>query len=67
MCYCHTFEDSVDIQHELGNAPHLGQPISEATCTLADVREVETIRAWSKVWATTERRSAQGPVKVSRT
>ena len=48
-------------------APHLGQPISEATHTLADLREVETIRAWGEVWAMTERRGAKGPVKVSRT
>ena len=26
-------------------APDIGQPISEATCTLADLGEVETIRA----------------------
>ena len=48
-------------------APHIQQPISEATCTLTDVREVETIRAGKEVWAMTERRGEKGPVKVSRT
>ena len=48
-------------------APHIGQPISEATRTLADLREVETIRAQKVVQAMTERRVAKGPGKVSRT
>ena len=48
-------------------APHLGQPISKATRTLADLGEVETIRARREVQAMTERRGAKGPVKVSRT
>ena len=42
-------------------APDIGKPTSEATRTLADLGEVETIRAW-KEGATTER-SAKGPVK----
>ena len=29
-------------------SPHLGQPVREATCTLADLEEVETIRARGK-------------------
>ena len=45
-------------------APHIGQPISEAPCALADLGEVETGRAWKEVWATTERRGAKGPMKV---
>ena len=48
-------------------APHLGQPITEATCNLADLGEVETMKAWREVQAMTERRGAKGPVKVSRT
>ena len=34
---------------------------------LADLQEIETIRAWKEVWATTERRGAKGPMKISRT
>ena len=48
-------------------APHIGQPISEATHTLADLGEVETIRAQKEVRAMTERRGAKGSVKVLRT
>ena len=48
-------------------ALHIGQPISEATSTLADLGEVETIRAWKEVQATTKRRGAKGPMKVLRT
>ena len=48
-------------------ALYIGQLISEASHTLVDLGEVETIRAWKKVQATTERRGAKGPVKVSRT
>ena len=48
-------------------APHVGQPISEATHTLADLGKVKTIRARRKVQAMTERRSAKGPMKVLRT
>ena len=47
--------------------PHIGQPINKATHTLADLGEVETIRAWKEVQAMTERRGAKGPVKVSKT
>ena len=48
-------------------ALHIKQPINEATHTLADLGEVETIRKWKEVQATTERRGAKGPVNVSRT
>ena len=46
---------------------YLKQPINEATHTLADLGEVETIRKWKEVQATTERRGAKGLVNVSRT
>ena len=36
-------------------APHIGQPISEAIRTLADLGEVETIRARKEVQAAIER------------
>ena len=48
-------------------APHIGKPISEATCTLADLGEVEIIKTQRKVWAMTEKRGTKGPMKVSRT
>ena len=44
--------------------PYIGQHINEATHTLVDLGEVETIKAWKGVWATTERRGAKGPTKV---
>ena len=48
-------------------APYIGQPISEVTCALADLGEVETIRIQKEVQAMTERRGTKGPLKVSRT
>ena len=48
-------------------SPSVPQPISEATHILADLGEVETIRTWKEVQATTERRGAKGPMKVLRT
>ena len=49
------------------HSPHMRQSVSEATHTLADQGEAETIRAQKEVQSTTERRAAEGPVKVSRT
>ena len=48
-------------------APHIGQPISETTRTLADLGKIEIIRTQKEVWSMTESRSAKGPEKVSRT
>lgn len=40
--------------------PHIRQPRSETTCTLADLGEGETIRAQKEAWVMTERR-LKGP------
>lgn len=34
-------------------APHLGQPISEATHTVSDLEEAEAMRAWKGIWSAT--------------
>ena len=46
--------------------PHIGQPISEATRTLAELGEAETITEWKEKQAMTERRGTKFPVNVSR-
>ena len=40
--------------------------MSEATHTSADLEEVEIIKAWKEIQATTERRGTKGRMKVSR-
>ena len=41
--------------------PHLGQPISEVICTLADLGEVESMWSWKRVWFATERKGLGAP------
>ena len=42
-------------------ASHIGQLISEATCTLADLGEVEPVSVWKEVRVMTERRGERAP------
>ena len=51
-------------------APHLGQPISDVTHTVADLgnsEEAEAMKACKEIWSATQRKNLKGPMKVRRT
>ena len=48
-------------------SPHLAHPISEVTCTVADLGEAEVMRIWKEIRPVTHKKNLQGPMKVTRT
>ena len=48
-------------------SPHLGQPSSEVTCTVADLGEAEAMRIQKEIRPVTHKKNLQGPMKVMRT
>ena len=48
-------------------SPHLGQPISKVTHTVADLGEAEAVRIWKERRPVTHKKNLQGPMKVMRT
>ena len=47
-------------------SPHLGHPISEVTCTVADLGVAEAMRIWKEIRPVTHKKNVQGPMKVMR-
>ena len=48
-------------------APHLGQPISDITRTVADLGEAEAMRTWKEIRSATYKKILKGHMKVMRT
>ena len=48
-------------------SPHLGQPISKLTCTVAYLGEAEAMRTQKEIRPVTHKKNLQGTMKVTRT
>ena len=48
-------------------SPHLGQPISEVTCTVADLGEAVAMKTQKEIRTATHKKNLKGPMEVTRT